>query len=201
MSTRNFTALDEDHAYRGDVIISQAPDQPAHSLHIIIHTPQQHRLISHRDPGLQQLLRRLRRDPRDLVRVVEVRMHRDTFPRGPRPRRDAGQGRQPPVAGVEEAAGRHRQALGGEAEPADVRDIDETLADVLDVLWIEIVGVAARDHDVLELRGGFDVVEDFLPAATGGLEGRFGYGVGVGAYGVGSSTEEAICWADRSCWS
>lgn len=127
-------------------------------------------------------------------------MQRDGLPRGPRPRRDARQRRRPPVAGVEDAAGRDGETLGREAEAADVRDGDEPLADVLELLRVEVVRVAARDDDVLQLRGRFDVLEDFLPAAACGLEGGLGDGVGVGTDGVGAGAEGAVGGADGGCW-
>lgn len=127
-------------------------------------------------------------------------MQGDRLPGPPRGGGDLGQGGGPPVVRVQQAGGRDGQPLGGEPEPTDVRDPDEALADGPDVLRLEVVRVAARDDNVLELRGGFDVGEDFVPAPAGRLEGGLGYLVCVGTYGVGTCAKGAVGWADGDGW-
>ena len=156
--------------YRGDIIVSQASDQCRHSLEIIVDTPQQHTLIANGHARLQEPLRRHFGDPRELVRVVEVRVDGHRLPRPPCLVGDVNDGRRPAIFGIEQARGSDRQALGGEAEAADVRDTNEALADHLDVLWLQEIRVSAGNNNVLDLGVGVYVGEDFVPSLARGLD-------------------------------
>ena len=76
---------------------------------------------------------------------------------------DARQRVEPGVVGQD--LHRHdRRTLGREAHAPHVRDGEERLADLLDVLRAELVGVAAADDDVLELGARRDVLVGAPPA-------------------------------------
>lgn len=135
--------------YREDVVIRQFANQSRHSLEVVIDPAEQNGLVADHDARLQQLLAGQGCDPRDLVGVVEVRVQRDRLARLLCHVGNVDQGVHPAVRAVDDAAGRHRKALGGEAEAADVGDADEPLADQAEVLWHEIVRVAARHDDVV----------------------------------------------------
>ena len=68
------------------------------------------------------------------------------------------------------------------------------------MLGLQVVGVAARDHNVLQLGLAGDVGEGFFPAAAARFERGFGYCGGVGADGVGARAEGAVGRADGGGW-
>ena len=64
-----------------DIDVRQSPNQGRHRLNIVIDTSQQDTLVPDGDTCLQQFLRGLLRDPRNLAGVIEVRVNRHRFPR------------------------------------------------------------------------------------------------------------------------
>lgn len=67
----------KDLTYGLDIVICQLANQGLHRVQSIIDALQQDALISHNHAVRKQLLRRLSRDPGELARVVEVRVHGD----------------------------------------------------------------------------------------------------------------------------
>lgn len=135
--------------YRENVVVGQSPYQRRHRLGVVVDAPQQHALVANSHACLVEPLRGHLCDPRDLVGVVEVRVEGHGLARRLGLLGDINEGIRPPVRAVDQAARGDRQALGGEAEPADVRDADEALADHPDVLGLQVVRVSARDDNVL----------------------------------------------------
>lgn len=176
------------HVVRLDRHIRQLADQRLHRGQVVVHTPQQHALVAHHDAGGEELAARGAADPGDLAQVVEVRVHGDHLPALLAFVGDGDEGRGPGVGRVEDARRAHGEPFGREAEAADVRDREEAHADVVELVGCEIIGVAAGDDDVGEGGRGFDVGEHLVPASARRLQGVLGYGVRVGADGVGSGT-------------
>ncbi len=94
---------------------------------------------------------------------------------------------------VREELHRHdRRALGREAHAAHVRDREERLADLLDLLRAELVSVAAGDDDVLELCARRDVRVRRAPAIFADLEVHLLDLFGVDADRVAARAEAAV---------
>lgn len=109
-----------------------------------------------------------------------MRMPRHGFPSLLRLVRNMNQGVHPSVRLIEHPAGGDRQPFRGESEALDIGHGDEPLADHGQLLGLEVVRVAARDDDVLELGPALDVSERLFPASAGWFERGLGYCVGVG---------------------
>lgn len=153
---------------------------------MVVDPPQQHALVADHDASLVKLLRSLFGDPRYLVGVVKVRMQGHRLAALLGLVRHVDQCRAPCIRRVEYAAGCHGQPFGSKSEAADMWDVEEAVTNHLDVFRLEIVRVAPRDDNVLELMGVFDVGKDLIPATTGRLERGLGDLVGVGADAISS---------------
>jgi hypothetical protein len=81
-----------------------------------------------------------------------------------------------------------------------VRDGEETLADEAKLVWKEVVGITARDDDILDDWIGGNVGECLFPAGFDRFVGCLGYGFGVATNGVGACAVAAIEATDGCCW-
>ncbi|MNS75214.1 hypothetical protein D3C72_1087180 [compost metagenome] len=178
-----------------DVDVAQALDQELHRLVAVVDVALQHALVADVDAAVEEHVHRLLGDPGDLVGVVEVRVEGDLLAQLLAERGHFGQGVEP--GGVRDDLHRHHgRALGGEADAADVGEVQQRLADVLEVGGRQLVHVATRDDDVLELGAAGDILVDLGPALGRGQHVDLLDLLGVGADGVGAGAEAAVHGAD-----
>ena len=115
--------------------ICQSPDQCAHGLDIVIDSPEQHSLVTNRDSRIAQSPAGLFSNPRDLIRMIEMRVKSHPLARLLGLLADVYEGIGPLVIRVEKAIGAHRQPLGGKAEFLDVGHVDQFHANLDKVFW------------------------------------------------------------------
>jgi hypothetical protein len=129
-------------SYGNYVIVSELTNQGRHGSDIVVHPTQQDSLVAYRDACL--------RNPRDLVRVVEVRVQRHRFSNGLTLVGDRYESAGPLIVRIQYTTGRHRQAFGGKTKAADVGHGDQALPDHVELVRLEVIGVPARDHNVMK---------------------------------------------------
>jgi hypothetical protein len=81
-----------------------------------------------------------------------------------------------------------------------VRNGEETIADEAKLVGEEIVGVTAREDDVLDGGVGGDVGQGFFPSGFDGFIRCLCDGFGVPADCIGACAEAAVETTDRGCW-
>ena len=176
---------------RVDVDVAEAPAEQRHRLDAVVDPPLQHALVAHGDAALEQLVHRRLGDRRDLARVVEVGVEHDLLVAAAPLLHDPGQRVRPGVVG-QDLLRHHRRSLGRVAHPPDVVDRQQRLADLRDLLGPQLVRVAARDDDVLQLGPRADVVERLLPALHVHLELELRHLFRVDADRVAARAEAAV---------
>jgi hypothetical protein len=183
-----------------NIIVRQLPNQGTHRLHIIIHAAKQDALIADHNPILKQLLRRLARDPRELARVVEMRVNSNLFTSLLATLRQSNQLPSPRVLRIQGPGGRNAQSFGGDAETSDVRNGEHAVADGAQLFRVQVIRVTTRDDNVLDGWRGGDVGEGVFPAAFAGLVGGLDDGIRVAADSVGARAVSAVQATDGCCW-
>ena len=186
--------------YWEDLVICKLADQLRHGIDVIIDTAKEDRLVSNHDTCLKQLLAGLCGYPRDLVRVVKVRVPCHGLASLLCLVGYVDQGIDPAVGLVEDSGRGNAEPLGSEAESLDVRDADQALANHLQLVRLEIIRVASRDDNVLQSGLAFNVRKDRLPAPAGRLQGFLCYGVCVRSDRIRPGTVHAVCGTDRCCY-
>ena len=115
------------------------------------------RLIAHEDAALEKHPHGLFGDPRDFFGALKCVCSTTSLPIL-RPRSTTRGQRVEPL-GMRDDLHRHdRRAFGGEAHAAHVRNIEQRVADQLDVLRRQLIRVAAGDDDVFEFRALGDIL-------------------------------------------
>jgi hypothetical protein len=147
--------------------------------------------LPHRDAALEELVHGALGDLRDLARVVEVRVEDDLLVQLAPVLDDARERVRPRLVG-EDLLRHDGRALGREAHAPHVLDAEQRLADERDLLGAQLVHVAARDDDVLELGARADVLERLLPAVGVDLELELRDLLRVDADGVAARAEAAV---------
>ncbi len=144
-------------------VVEQAEAQVEELLRRGIGAPQQHALVAHvAEAHLEQLARRLSHQGRHLVGVVGVGVERQARAALARFLRQALQPLHHVV--LQEVLRDAHQALGGQADVADVGDLEQGGDEGFQELYRKVRDVAARDHHVAHRRGLAQVVENLLVA-------------------------------------
>lgn len=93
--------------YREHRHISELPDEARHGVNVIVHAPEQNRLVPDNDTSLKELLASHLRNPGDLIGMVEVRVQRHGLARLLGLVGDADESVDPRVSRVEDPVGAH----------------------------------------------------------------------------------------------
>lgn len=179
-------------SYRLDVVISELSNQRTHRHQIIIDALQQHSLITDNNTISKQLLRSLSADPAEFAWVAEMSVNRNLLAHLLALVRQADQLLSPHILRIESSTGRNAEALCSDAETAYVGNCEEAVTDEAQLVGEEVVGITARDDDVLDDGVGGDVGKGLLPAGFNRLVGLLGHGFGVAADGVGTGAVAAV---------
>lgn len=180
-----------EHIVRLDPYKTQATNQTAHHLHIIVHATLKYGLVAHGHTGLDQSIQGLLRDLCHLVGMIEVRVEGNEFMSLPPVLNDTGHGPQPGVVG-EQFLRHHGRSLGGEPETPDMIDAQQRLSEVTDLIRSQIVHVTTTHDDVLQFVMSTDVLKNALPTVAAGTEVNFLHILGVETHRVGASTEATV---------
>lgn len=158
----------------------------------IVDPVQQHRLVSNNDTFLIEPLSPQTGDPAGLLLVVDMRMDADLFTHLSTFLTQFNHGVDPAVIRINKPTGRHAQAFGCETETFDMRDIQQPISQINDLLGLKKIGIPSGNHNVVQRRRVFDILESGLPLFHEREEPHFLDGLGLRAHGVGSKTESAI---------
>jgi hypothetical protein len=176
------------------VDIRQAFYQRFHDRRVIVYASQEHALIANRHASGVQPARCLLSDPGDLIGVRDMRMQRCLFPHVAGALRDVYKRLHPCV--VSEELGRlHAHGFGRKAHAPDVRNVEQRLADVRDLVCAQVMHVATANHHVLDLRLRAQVLERQLPTLGLGAQVVLGDAIRVDPDRVRARAEAAVHWA------
>ena len=175
-----------------NVDVAQPAHEQLHRRRIVVHAVLQDGLAADGDAALGQPVHGVLRDAGDLVGMIEMRVDDHVLVQLATELDHAGQGVEPGAGRSESFAASTARALRRIPDAADVRHAQQALADQLDVLGLQVVGVAAADDDVLQFRPRSDVGESVFPALRAGRELQLFHRLGVTADGVAARAEAAI---------
>ena len=97
-------------------------------------------------------------------------------------------GVDPAVIPINKPTGRHAQAFGRKTETFDMRDIQQPISQINDLLRLENIANPSGNHNAVQRRRVFNVLEFGLPLFHEGEKPHFLDGIGLRAHGVGAKT-------------
>jgi hypothetical protein len=109
----------KESTYRLNVDLCECLDKLRQSIGVVVDTLEQYRLVAHDNTMLEQVVRCLLRDPRNLTGMVDVRMEADLLPKFSAFLREAYQGFRP-IFALDDSTWSHSKTLGGESDALDI---------------------------------------------------------------------------------